>query len=80
MKKFFYALEEWINADDCPALYSVARMFLVGGVAVTIFVTLLVIVVGLLFPSSGHGSCKYEHWGAKTYVCDEFYPVPTVEP
>jgi hypothetical protein len=26
-----------------------------------------------------HGSCKYEHYAGKGYVCDEYYPLPQVE-
>jgi hypothetical protein len=27
-----------------------------------------------------HGSCKYQHWAGKTYVCDEYYLLPTTDP
>lgn len=36
-------------------------------------------VAGLSTDAATHGSCKYEHWMGKAYVCDEYYPLPIKE-
>lgn len=47
-------------------------------------VVILIIIPVTLFVDyenhlAQHGSCKSEHWAGKSYVCDEYYPLPQVE-
>lgn len=52
--------------------------YVVGGLMGLTVTTGLVIAM-LSMNTSTHGSCKYEHWAGKAYVCDEYYPPPIKE-
>lgn len=59
-------------ADDETTLGSfvAAFMIVITALLVTIFIN------WTISNAATHGSCKYEHWAGKTYVCDEWYPLP----
>lgn len=79
----------WVFDFDADAFGQIGRFlsfFVVAAIAIVAAVLAIGLVVGLIAMIAGvnldQGSCKVQHYNVatKTYICDEYYPPPTIQP